>query len=160
MSDAKITATIRTPSKKEFWLVKFTGVNKKKFCGKRGQLLSKYIYNHNGMGTYGYDDSYQRVLNFSNEAKYGLIAFEDNQDFSNYNLTFEKIKQLSIKQEQISYQFDFGWGNEFTAKTMKELEQKIKEKLKNCDEHIKRAKKSKVAIFKLLKEFKEIKYNG
>lgn len=157
MSNATITASIKTPSKKKFWFVKFTGVNKKKFCGKRGNLLSKYIYNFSGFGNNGYDDTYQRVLNFSNEAKYGIIAFDDKQDFSTYNLTFEKIKQLNIKQSEISYQFDFGWGNEFYAKTIEELEKKIKEKLKGCSEHIEKAKKSKIAISKLLKEFKEIK---
>ena len=143
-----IKATYDIPSKKCLWLVEVIGVNRKKFCGKKGELLKKYTDYH----CQNYDDSYWRAVHAAEEQKF-LIASVDDVEEGDANFSFRKIKQFSMSTDDISYQFTFGFGNSIYAKTLDELEKEISKRLQNCRKHITQANKSEESITKLLNEF-------
>ncbi len=143
-----IKSTFDLPSKDNFWLIELIGVNEKKFSGKRGELLRRYT---DGSCT-NYDDSYMRVKHHLHKRRF-TIASINFKDGIEPNFTFKKIRKFSMSPKDISYQFDFGFGNEIYAETLEELEKKIEERLKSCKRHIENSKKSRMALEKLLKEF-------
>lgn len=139
MSEIKISGEFSLPSKKSLWLVKVIGVNREKFEGKRGNILQAK------------EQDYYRVEHALQYRKY-LIAAVDDVDIKEANFIFEKIKKLSMSADDISYQFSFGFDNEIYAMTMKDLIKNVKDRLKGCKQHIKKAKKVGNSIQDLLTE--------
>ena len=137
-----IKATYTEPSKKCLWLVELTGVNRQKFCGKRGTILESC------------KQDYIRVKSSVDERRFTIASIDDVKD-EDANFTYKRIKKLTMSADDISYQFSFGFGNEIYAETLQGLKKKIQEKLKYCAKHIKRAQKSEGKIMDLYKEFTE-----
>lgn len=139
MSQCTVRTTFNIPSEKKLWLVEITGANRKKFCGKRGEVLKS---------------EEQTLLRVESEVKRRrfLIASVDDVKEENANFTFRRIKQLGVSAEDISYQFSFGFDNEIYSETMEGLRKEIQKRLKNCREHIEKALSAETAIKQLIKE--------
>ncbi|MBD3253119.1 hypothetical protein GF386_05280 [Candidatus Pacearchaeota archaeon] len=135
----EIKGTWNPPSKKKLWLAKVTGVNRDKFCGKRGYVLKDK------------EQDYYRVQNYAYKNKY-IIASVDATPKEEANVTFEKIKGFDLSEDDIYFMFRF-FGNEYGAENLEGVRKKLIEDLELCRKKIKDAQKAEVNFQKLIKEF-------
>lgn len=142
MAKVEIKGTFNIPTKNKLWLVKLTGVNRKKFSGKRGYVLESKQQDYYRAEHYYYDNIY-------------CITAIDNLNEENATCIYEKIKMFDMTEDDVSFQFSF-FGHEIGAKTLKELKKKVSDKLNQCNEHIEKAKKAKTSLEGLSNQLRKV----
>jgi hypothetical protein len=130
----QIKADITLPTKDNLWLLRLTGVNRQKY-----KRPSQDMY---------------RVEHYLYANTYVIAPIVEEP-----NCTFDKLQEFTVSGEDISYQFTF-WGEEFGAKSIAELKDKVRERIKNCQKHIEKAQKAQTNLLELLAQLTGGKIGG
>jgi len=141
MGGVEIKGTLFLPDKEKLWLIELTDVNKKKFYGKRGNLLKSK------------EDDYWRCYSEVDKNKFWITSIPKGEEL---NFKFNKIKQFTLSSDDIYYRFSF-FGLDLKANSLSELKNEVDKEIRFCEKQIKQSIKAKENLIKLKKELMKVK---
>lgn len=146
----EISGTWNPPSKGKLWLAEVIGVNRQKFCGKRGNILKEQQHN------------YYRAQDYASKNKYIIASINETLE-KDANVTVKKIKEFSITEDDVYFMFRF-FGNEYSAENLEGVREKLVNELELCKKKIEESKKAEINLRKLMEELdtylKNLKIGG
>jgi len=147
---ATITLSGNLPTKSTLFLVKIVGMNKKKWFNKDGTLKSKYdpCYKSGDYKDNEPSENYWRYTDFPKNNKFAILAPLSYGDENNAAYEFEKLRQLSKTELQLTAGF---FSNAFVgAETLQELDKKFDEQILEFEKKAQEA----LDVVKTLKEIR------